>query len=403
MGSVLRFINSYRRRARLLERNGVLSYLRSSSGYVLIIILILTTLLVSVAGEFIAVAHVNIGYAHKLKNQLKASYIAKSGIQMAQFILYADLKGVTTEMLTGKPTDKDIDSYNDLWAINFPAIPLDEGSLKIQISDENSKINLSVLANEFTEKTKFYFFTQTFFMNMGFPIDYADIIHDWVDIDDSRMPYGAEGGDYYQSQTPPYSSKNNAMDSIDEMLLLKDMTPLIFYGKGGGNYEAEQNEQNLVEHNKGNVELDLDKIREIVGGTAPNTGDAAGNSELTAIGKEKSRRLSDYFTPYGDRQDYTSDFNKININTASFRVLSALTDKMTPDIVTEIINRRLVQPFKSVDEIKDLVTDQTILERLSVKSHIFKIVASADSGDTQVKITAYYNRDMRNLYYWCEE
>ena len=227
---------------------------------------ILTTLLVSIAGEFIAVAQVNIGYGQKLKNQLKAGYLAKSGIQMAQFILYADLKGVTTEMLTGKPTDKEIDSYNDLWAINFPAIPLEDGSLKIQISDENAKINLSMLANEFTDRTKFYFFTQNFFMNMGLPIDFADIIHDWVDVDDSRMPYGAEGGDYYQSQIPPYNAKNNAMDSIDELLLVKDMTPLIFYGKGGGNFEAEKNEQNIVEHNKGTVDLDLDKIREIVGG-----------------------------------------------------------------------------------------------------------------------------------------
>ncbi len=403
MGIPNRFRSNYRERARVLAERGILSYLRSPSGYVLIIVLILTTLLVSVAGEFIAVAHVNIGYGQKLKNQLKASYLAKSGIQLAQFILYADLKGVTTEMLTGKPTDKEIDSYNDLWAINFPAIPIDDGTLKIQISDENAKINLSILANEFTDRTKLYFFTQNFFMNMGLPIDFADAIHDWVDVDDSRMPYGSEGGDFYQSQTPPYNAKNNAMDSIDELLLLKDMTPLIFYGKGGGNTEAEKNEQNLVEHNKGNIDLDLDKIRELVGGAGPNTEDAAANRELTAIGKEKSRMLSDYFTSYGDRNDYLSEFNKININTASYRVLSALTDKMTPDIVTEIINRRLVQPFKTVDEIKDMIGDQTVLDRLSVKSHIFKILTTADFGNTRVKITAYYNRDMRNLYYWCEE
>ena len=45
---------------------------------------------------------------------------------------------------------------------------------------------------------------------------------------------------------------------------------------GGGNTEAEKNEQNLVDHNKGNIDLGLDKIREIVGGdAAPNTEDAA--------------------------------------------------------------------------------------------------------------------------------
>ncbi|OHD64123.1 MAG: hypothetical protein A2176_00575 [Spirochaetes bacterium RBG_13_51_14] len=403
MGITDRFIRRYAARARDLREKGSFVYLRSSTGYVLIIVLIITTLLVSVAGEFIVIAQSNIGYGNKLKDQLKASYLAKSGVQLGQFVLYADLKGVTTEMLTGKPTDKDIDSYNDIWAIDFPAIPLDDGSLKLQISDENSKINLSVLANEFTERTKFYLFSQNFFMIMGLPIDFADIIHDWVDVDDSRMPYGAEGPDYYQTLTPSYTAQNNAMDSIDEMLMLKDMTPEIYYGFGGGNFEAEKNEQNLVEHNKGNISLDLDKIRELAGGAVPNIEAGEKNRELTAIGKEKSRKLSDYFTVYGDRQDYTSDFNKININTASFRVLSALTDKMTPDIVTEIINRRLVQPYKSVDEIKDLINDQTILDRLTVHSYIFKIISTAVIGDTQVKITAIYNRNMRNIYYWCEE
>ena len=127
------------------------------------------------------------------------------------------------------------------------------------------------------------------------------------------------------------------------------------------------------------------------------------NLETTAIGKEKSRRLQDYFTVYGDRQDYLSEFNKININTASYRVLSALTDKMTPDIVTEIIRRRLAQPFKSVDEIKDLISDTTITDRLSVKSSVFRIIATATVDGVEAKITAVYNRNLRSLYYWCEE
>jgi type II secretory pathway component PulK len=401
-----RFIDNYGKRKRLLAEHGVLSYLRNSSGYVLIIILILTTLLVSIAGEFIVVAQINIGYGQKLKNHLKANYLAKSGIQLCQFILYADLKGLSGEMITGKATDKETDSYNDVWAINVPELPMADGSLKLEIIDENSKINLSVLSNEFTadSSTKFYYFTQNFFMNMGLPLDLADIIRDWVDVDEQRMPYGAESQDYYQTLKPPYSSKNNAMDSIDELLLLKDFTPEIYYGLGGGNTEAEKNEQNLVDDNKGDNDLSMDKIEEMAGeSAAKKVSPREKNLELTAIGKEKSRKLSDYFTVYGDRQDYTSEFNKININTASYRVLSALTDKMTPDIVTEIVRRRLAKPFKSVDEIKDLITDQTILDRLSVKSSIFRIIATATIDGVQSKITAVYNRNMRSLYYWCEE
>ena len=405
MGILATFKKNYESRKALLNEQGLFCYMRNSSGYVLIIILIITTLLVSIASEFIVVAQTNIGYGQKLKNRLKAGYLAKSGIQLCQFILYADLKGLGAEMITGKPTDKDTDSYNDVWAINVPVLPIEDGSLKLEIIDENSKINLSVLANEFTDRTKFYYFTQNFMMNMGLPLDIADAIHDWVDIDEQKMPYGAEGADYYQTQMPPYSSKNSAMDSIDEMLLLKDMTPEIYYGFGGGNTEAEKNEQNLVDNNKGNVDLSMDKIEELAGETAAKkVSDRERNELLPAIGKEKSRKLSDYFTVYGDRLDYTSEFNKININTASYRVLSALTDKMTPDIVTEIIRRRLAQPFKSVDEIKDLLgADQTILDRLAVKSSIFRINATATVDDVQVKITVVYNRAIRAIYYWCEE
>ncbi|MBN1496777.1 MAG: general secretion pathway protein GspK [Spirochaetes bacterium] len=404
MGMINAFINNYRRRRALLEERGLFGYLRESSGYVLIIVLIITTLLISIAGEFIVVAQTNIGYGQQLKNRLRASYLAKSGVQLCQFILYADLKGLGAEMITGRPTDKETDSYNDIWAINVPEMPMEDGTLKLEIIDENSKINLSVLANEFTERTKFYYFTQNFFMNMGLPLDLADAIHDWVDIDDQKMPYGADGPDYYQTLSPPYNAKNNMMDSIDELLLIKGMTPDIYYGLGGGNTEAEKNEQNLVEHNKGNIELDIDKLVELAGDSAAKKAKEEDvEREGTTIGKEKSRHLSDYFTVYGDRNDYTSDLNKININTASYRVLSALTDKMTPDIVSEIIRRRLVQPYKSVDEIKDLIDDSTITDRLSVKSSIFRIIATATVENVRVRITTVYNRSMRTLYYWSEE
>jgi type II secretory pathway component PulK len=402
MDIVTKFILNYQERKRALYERGLIRYITDTRGYVLIIVLIIITLLVSISGEFIVVAQTDIGYNKKLNNRLKASYLAKSGLQIGKILLYLDLRGLGSEQLTGKSTDKEIDSYNDIWALDLPEMPFGDGTLMLKIIDENSKINLSVLANEGTEMTKFYYFTQNFFMNMGFRPDLADIIHDWVDPDDAPMPYGAESN-YYMALKPPYSAKNSAMDSIEELLLLKDMTPQIFYGWGGGNYAAEQREQSLVDNNRGDTSLDIGKLGEIMQGTGVEKISEKKKDILKKIGKEKSRALSDYFTVYGERMDYLSDFNKININTASYRVLSALTDKMTPDIVTEIISRRLAKPFKSVNEISDLITDSTIRDRLSTKSNIFRIVSIATVNDVQVKISAVYNRTMRILYYWCEE
>jgi type II secretory pathway component PulK len=122
------------------------------------------------------------------------------------------------------------------------------------------------------------------------------------------------------------------------------------------------------------------------------------------IGREKSRRFTDYFRAYGDRADFMNELNRININTASFRVLSALTDYMTDDVVADIIRRRTQNPFNSTNEVKDLINDETVLKNVvSVKSYIFKLVSTGKAGNTTFTITGYYYRDEKRFYYWNEE
>jgi type II secretory pathway component PulK len=316
-------------------------------------------------------------------------------------LLEADKLGAG-QFITGRTSDKNIDSYEDIWALELPPIPLDTGTVKIKISDENSKININTFANEFTEQTRYYYMAQLFFINMGLPMDFADIMHDWVDIDDARMPYGAETGDYYTTLTPPAAAKNRAMDSIDELLMLKGMTPEIFYGLGGGNSGIEKN---LVPHNEGNISIDAGALADL----AKGGGIAAERRSVDEIqiGKEKNRALAEYFRVHGDSKDFLHDYNKININTASYRVISALTENMTDDKVSEFIRRRLIKPYSSVDEIKDIVGNDSEFEILrkyiTVSSFIFKIKVTAVINSTETKTTVYYNRNTKKLLYWCEE
>ncbi len=402
--TITRFLLDYDRRKAALEQRGVFSYFVNSSGYVLVIVLIITTLLVSVAGEFIAVSQTNINYMRKMQNRLKAGFLAKSGIELGKYILYADDKGVSSEMLTGKKTDKSIDSYNDIWALEFPPVPLDDedGSILLRITDENSKINLSVLSNEVfqEEYTPYYGILQRFIINMGLPLELADIMTDWVDVDDSRNPYGAESSDYYLNLIPPYSSKNAEMDSIMELLMLKDITPEIYYGLGGGSAGLEEN---LVDNNKGGAAFEIDKILEATGGAGGEQAPVQDEEGANAIGREKSRKLSDYLRVYGKRDEYNDSLNKININTAPYRVLSALTDNMTDDIVSDIISRRRIDPFRSVDDINDVIEDETVRKNLlTVKSYIFRITAAATIDNATVTIEAYYNRQSKKYLYWSE-
>jgi type II secretory pathway component PulK len=236
---------------------------------------------------------------------------------------------------------------------------------------------------------------------MGLLPDFADVIHDWVDPDEERMPFGAEAS-YYENLAHPYSAKNGPMDSIDELLLLKGFTPEIYYG-----LETADNikETGLVKNNKGSVEFSIDSFLQEDKDKEKDLREK--NIETRQIGKEDNRRLDNYFRVHGNNADFTHEHNKININTASYRVISALTEKMSDDIVTEIINRRMDKPFKSVDEIKDLFTNDdeflTLKKYLTVKSYIFKITVTATVDDSSVKIVTYYNRDQKKFLYWSEE
>lgn len=400
-----KFIINYNNRRDALQREGILRYLFGESGYVLIIVLIVSSLLVTISSEFFSVAQTNVNYLRKFIEKQKASTIAKAGINLGIFILDADKKGLGNVILQ-KAVDKNIDCYDDIWAMKFPEIPLGDGFLKIKISDENSKINLSVLATENVDKTLYYNITQRFFVNMGLAMDYADVILDWVDIDDARSPYGAESSDYYQTLEPPYNAKNGKMDSIDEILMLKGFTPEIYYGMGGGNTGLEQN---LVDDNIGGNQVNGLIMSELNEGITEKLQESNPENEpLSDIGSEKSRRLSDYFRVEGDRKNHLSELNKININTASFRVLSALTDKMTPDKLTEMILLRRENPFTTISQVEPYFSDdeqgkQIHQNYITVKSFIFKIESIGRMRDTTVKITGIFNRENMRFHYWSEQ
>ena len=57
----------------------------------------------------------------------------------------------------------------------------------------------------------------------------VDSILDWKDADDFHRLNGAES-DYYQSLPHPYKAKNGNFDTVEELILVKGVTPEILYG-----------------------------------------------------------------------------------------------------------------------------------------------------------------------------
>ncbi|HOP28479.1 MAG TPA: type II secretion system protein GspK [Spirochaetota bacterium] len=393
-----KFIHNYRKRKLLIENNGLKSYLINDKGYILLIVLMISAFLVSFTSDFFLTTHTYISYIKRLKNDINSEFLTYSGYEIAKAILDVDRLGISGSFMPGLNSNKSIDCHKDIWALDFPAIPVMDYQVKVEIVDENSKINVSALANDKVEKTPYYGVLQRFLMNMGLSLDISDALVDWVDPDDIRFPYGAESSGYYYNLTPSYSAKNGRLDSISEILLVKGISPEIYYGIGGGNYGIEKN---LVDDNKGDVTIPLYKLEEMAASSVKKDDIKSITSDAERpVGKERSRLLSDYLTAYGNWDDFIDESNRININTASFRVLSSLSDDFSEEIAADIIRKRHLEPFTAASEISSFVKDYDSLANiLTVKSRIFRITVTVKNDNSYCRGVYYFNRDDKKLLY----
>ena len=81
----------------------------------------------------------------------------------------------------------------------------------------------------------------------GMNEEIADAILDWIDEDDEPRQYGAEK-DYYEQLDPPYQPANGPIHSLDELLAVRGVTPLLLYGiDANRNYEVDAAETQRAE------------------------------------------------------------------------------------------------------------------------------------------------------------
>lgn len=120
-------------------------------------------------------------------------------------------------------------------------IPVGDGNCTVTVTEENGKLNINMLIDE-TGKPNRIMIDQLFRLidllnNNNHRISYSLVpsIIDWTDSDNqvtslSFVKYenlGAES-DYYSNLEPPYKCKNRLLDTIEELLIIKGVTPGTF-------------------------------------------------------------------------------------------------------------------------------------------------------------------------------
>ncbi|HXT57103.1 MAG TPA: hypothetical protein VN699_00645 [Pirellulales bacterium] len=95
------------------------------------------------------------------------------------------------------------------------------------LEDESSRLNLNTLL--LLDQQSSGAGAQALLMLPGMTPDVADAILDWIDPDETARQNGAER-DVYSGQSPSYAPKNGPLESVEELLLVRGVTPLLLFG-----------------------------------------------------------------------------------------------------------------------------------------------------------------------------
>ncbi|QTA84511.1 general secretion pathway protein GspK [Desulfonema magnum] len=270
----------------------------NENGIALFLVLWVLTLLSVIVGEFCHTMRTEVNITRNFKEETQAYYIATAGVNVA----IAELIKNKMTPRKPKPPDADVEAEEDEieWRINadIPAIPFAEGQFKVQIGNESGKININKAGQRLLKMV-----LNRFELDDDAKAVITDSILDWRDKDNLHRLNGAED-DYYLSLPEPYECKDGNFDAIEELLLVRGITPEMFH-RG---------------------------LRDMV----------------TIYGDEEQKK---------DGRKKSSASDKININAASLQMLSSLPE-MTDDLLEKIMEHREENDFKSLSELLPIVGDE---------------------------------------------
>ncbi len=100
-------------------------------------------------------------------------------------------------------------------------------NVRFGLQNESAKINLNTLvAIDDEQQTRA---REMLMFVPGMEQEIADAILDWIDDDSKTRDFGAEQI-YYQDRDPSYQPRNGPLASLDELLMIRGVTPELLYG-----------------------------------------------------------------------------------------------------------------------------------------------------------------------------
>jgi general secretion pathway protein K len=192
----------------------------SQEGIALIMILWVLTILMVIVISFSYMAKTETYSSLSFKEGMEKKFMAEAGIERGIMeLFYRNMYKNQTVTIEG----------SEVWKIDGTpySAQIGDGHYIARIVDESGKVDINTVPDVVLKNL---------LINLGIQGEEVDTIvdsiMDWKDPDDLHRLYGAES-DYYMSLPNPYKAKNANFDTLEELLLVKGVTPEILYGNGG--------------------------------------------------------------------------------------------------------------------------------------------------------------------------
>ncbi len=207
-------------------------------GAILIVVLWVVLLLSLMVSTFAFTMQIETKLTSYHDRELRAKALALAGIEFEKALLAAKVNKIgqinSADGSIRQFSTTGADYYSEPWHNNPDLIGHaltdnpEDGTFTVQVVDEQSKLNANVMTPDQWKTLLQLSGVDTDTVNI-----IVDSIGDWIDKDSSTKMNGAED-DYYMAlssdQGGPYHCKNASLDRIEELLLVRGMTPDIFYG-----------------------------------------------------------------------------------------------------------------------------------------------------------------------------
>ncbi len=202
-----------------------------TDGFAIILVLIVITVLGILAAGFAYAMKVEIRLSANAGNDSELEWLGRSGVELARYVLGQSMGAPYTslhQLWAGGPGGPN-ETNSVLMDIDLQNNQLGDGRFSVKIVDLERRFNInSGIPN--AEKLLILNRALTLMgVEAGEAETIQDSILDWIDVDDNPLLSGTEGG-FYLGLERPYSAKNGPIDDLAELLLVRGVTPEIYWG-----------------------------------------------------------------------------------------------------------------------------------------------------------------------------